>query len=226
MRTEILFEDEDILVIYKPAGIAVESAGVGQMDVVSELKNHIRKTAGGMGTPYLGVVHRLDQPVEGLLLFAKNKVAAEYYTALLGKGLLKKSYLAMVYGRPDLEEGRLTDFLIKEKGSARVGHEKEPGAKNAILHYRLLEARGEMSLLQVWIETGRFHQIRVQLSHAGMPILGDNRYQSVESEVFSKEKGIRTVALCANTLQFVNQKKKPQDFEVVPKNPAFLKAGM
>lgn len=119
MQTQIVYEDEAVLVIRKPAGLATESAGIGQKDVVSELKNYVAKKNPGK-MPYLGIVHRLDQPVEGLLVFAKTKKAAENLTAQLGKGMLKKEYLAVVCGKVPENTGRLVDYLAKEKGMAVV----------------------------------------------------------------------------------------------------------
>ena len=98
MQTQIVYEDEAVLVIRKPAGLATESAGIGRKDVVSELKNYVAKKNPGK-MPYLGIVHRLDQPVEGILVFAQTKKAAENLTAQLGKGTLKKEYLAVVCGK-------------------------------------------------------------------------------------------------------------------------------
>ena len=124
MKTEILYEDNSILVIRKPAGLAVQSAGIGQADVVSELKSHLAKLpdAGrpGKGEPYLGIVHRLDQPVEGLLVFAKDKKAAAALSKQLAEGALNKHYYAVLCGYPDCPEGDLVDYLRKE-GNVAAG---------------------------------------------------------------------------------------------------------
>ena len=120
MRTEILYEDKSIMVVRKPAGLAVQSAGIGQPDVVSELKSYLAKLpdAGrpgpGKGEPYLGIVHRLDQPVEGLLVFAKDKKAAAALSKQLTEGALNKHYYAVLCGYPDCPEGDLVDYLRKE----------------------------------------------------------------------------------------------------------------
>ena len=108
MRTEVIYEDHDLLVCRKPAGLAVESAEIGQMDMVSELKNYLKAS-------YLGVVHRLDQPVEGLLVFAKNKRTAADLTKQLQDNTLKKQYLAMVSGKPGLDKARLVNYLKKDQ---------------------------------------------------------------------------------------------------------------
>lgn len=237
MQTQIVYEDEAVLVIRKPAGLATESAGIGQKDVVSELKNYVAKKNPGK-MPYLGVVHRLDQPVEGLLVFAKTKKAAENLTAQLGKGTLKKEYLAVVCGKVPENTGRLVDYLAKEKGmavvrdtadaqaekDADVQAEKaaDPQAKKAVLTYMKKAETGSLTLLAVQIETGRFHQIRAQLSHAGFPILGDEKYGSEESKELSREKKIRFTALCAASLSFRHPVTgKTMAFTQTPQNPAF-----
>ena len=169
MKTEILYEDNSILVIRKPAGLAVQSARIGQPDVVSELKSHLAKLPDtgrlgpGKGEPYLGIVHRLDQPVEGVLVFAKEKKAAAALTKQLSDGTLNKHYYAVLCGYPAVAEGELVDYLRKE-GSVAVavtGREKNfPDAKIAKLHYSILEKINQpmpLALADVCIETGRFH---------------------------------------------------------------------
>ena len=221
MQTQIVYEDEAVLVIRKPAGLATESAGIGQKDVVSELKNYVAKKNPGK-MPYLGVVHRLDQPVEGLLVFAKTKKAAENLTAQLGKGTLKKEYLAVVCGKVPENTGRLVDYLAKEKGMAVVRDTADAQAKKAVLTYTKKAETEELTLLAVQIETGRFHQIRAQLSHAGFPILGDEKYGSEESKELSREKKIRFTALCAASLSFRHPVTgKTMAFTQTPQNPAF-----
>lgn len=237
MQTQIVYEDETVLVIRKPAGLATESAGIGQKDVVSELKNYVAKKNPGK-MPYLGIVHRLDQPVEGLLVFAKTKKAAEDLTTQLGKGTLKKEYLAVVCGKVPENTGRLVDYLAKEKGMAVVKNaadaktEKDvdaqaekaadPQAKKAVLTYTKKAETEKFTLLAVQIETGRFHQIRAQLSHAGFPILGDEKYGSEESKELSREKKIRFTALCAASLSFRHPVTgKTMAFTQTPQNPAF-----
>lgn len=221
MQTQIVYEDEAVLVIRKPAGLATESAGIGQKDVVSELKNYVAKKNPGK-MPYLGVVHRLDQPVEGLLVFAKTKKAADNLTAQLGKGTLKKEYLAVVCGKVPENTGRLVDYLAKEKGIAVVKDAADAQAKKAVLTYTKKAENGRFTLLAVQIETGRFHQIRAQLSHAGFPILGDEKYGSEESKELSREKKIRFTALCAASLSFRHPVTgKVMAFTQAPQNPAF-----
>ena len=231
MRTEILYEDNSILVIRKPAGLAVQSARIGQADVVSELKSYLAKQAGaGQGEPYLAVIHRLDQPVEGVLVFAKEKKSAAVLTKQLSAGTLNKQYYAVLCGYPDASEGELVDYLRKE-GSVAVavtGREMNfPDAKIAKLHYSILEKINQpmpLALADVCIETGRFHQIRVQFAHAGWALLGDTKYGNTTVAGTAGSPAYRGVALCAYSLDFTHPGNgKKMSFRVKPQNPAFEK---
>lgn len=206
MKTEIVFEDKDILVIRKPAGLATQTSRVGQADVVSELKNYLAKQSPQKGQPYLGVIHRLDQPVEGLLVFAKNKSAAAALTKQLtegGENALNKQYLAVLCGKPGQDQGELVDHLVKKEMVAEVVDPGTKDARKAVLSYKIIgeDPEKNISLAEITIQTGRFHQIRVQMSHAGYPLLGDGKYPSEESKLKSMELMVRNVALCANRLQ-------------------------
>lgn len=244
MKTKILYEDNDIFVIYKPAGIATQTAKIGQADVVSELTNYLAKSrmdkSKGGAVPFVGVVHRLDQPVEGILVFGKHKRATAELNRQLADGTLKKHYLAAVCGKPDAEQATLVDYMIKEKdGSARIVRETYTDAKKAVLEYELLGTNRmqvgsrqdaedlwnrelEVSLLKVCLKTGRFHQIRAQLSHMKCPILGDGRYGDKTSELISKSLAINSTALCAYRLEFVQPGTgKKMEYTVIPENKAF-----
>ena len=210
----IQYEDRDILVCYKPAGLAVQSARMGQMDLESLLKNYeVSKNPGQV--PFLGVVHRLDQPVEGLLVFGKNrKATAKLNQSLVQEGLGKK-YLAVVHGIVR-EKGRLEDYLKKDarQNASFVVEAGTPQSKKAVLEYCPLKRKDSMTLVEIEIETGRHHQIRVQMSHANMPLAGDHKY--------GKADAVDNVALCAHKIAFrhpVTQKK--MKFEIRPRGTAF-----
>lgn len=215
MKTEILLEDKEMIVCLKPAGLAVQTAKMGEADLVSELKNYLR-------SPYLGVIHRLDQPVSGVLVFAKNPKAAAELSRQNAAHRMKKTYQAIVCtGNRHLEEApvELCDFLKKEEreNRSRVVAAGTPGAKKATLRYRVLEQRDGLALLEIALGTGRHHQIRVQLSHAGLPLLGDSRYGSQESRDKSMELGVRNVALRAVRLEFAHPvSQKPLCCEAEP----------
>ena len=228
MRISIQYEDKHIIVIYKPAGLATQTSKVGQSDVVSELKNYLK---GG----YVGVVHRLDQPVEGLLVFGKTKEAAAALSAQLTKGILNKHYRAVVCGQPKAMEGTLVDYLIKTPDNrAQVaempagcdifaGNCKDDAPKKAVLHYRIVQRISEnVFLADIHIDTGRFHQIRVQMAHAGMPLLGDAKYGTEQSNELSRKLGVRNVALCACEIALKHPVSGEElAFQVKPKGAIF-----
>lgn len=181
MTPDIIYEDKDIIVCVKPAGIATQSSRMQTPDMVSILKNHIYKNTPGKQPPYLAVIHRLDQPVEGLLVFAKTPAAARNLSQQLTQYGFGKHYRALLTGTPTSPEGDLTDYLVKDAGtnSSRVCTADTPGAKKAVLHYKILASRPPYSLAEITLETGRHHQIRVQMAHLGCPIAGDKKYGNV-----------------------------------------------
>jgi 23S rRNA pseudouridine1911/1915/1917 synthase len=210
MDNIIIYEDENFIIAHKPAGLATETARVGQPDLVSKLKNHRREN--GEDT-YIGVVHRLDQPVEGLLVFAKTKDVAANLTAQLRKGTLKKSYTALVDGiLPIGEEYQLTDYLLKDERTnlSRVVDKSVKSAKEARLVYKCVENENvegvEFSKVNIELFTGRHHQIRVQMSNAGYPLLGDVKYGNPHSKELSERLNIKSTALLADKITLINPK--------------------
>ncbi len=213
----IQYEDRELLVCYKPAGLPVQSARMGQMDMESLLKNHIAAAMPGK-MPYVGIVHRLDQPVEGLLVFGKNKKSTASLNQQLGKGTLSKKYLAVVWGCSKQTEGKLVDYLKKDgrSNTSSVVSEHTQGAKRSALNYRILETSEDLSLAEIDLETGRHHQIRVQMSHANIPLAGDHKY--------GRKDGVKHVALCAYKLSFCHPVSgKKLKFEILPKGAIFQK---
>ncbi|MDE7479272.1 MAG: RluA family pseudouridine synthase [Lachnospiraceae bacterium] len=203
MDKMIVYEDNVLLIVHKPVGIATETAKIGQADLVSELKNYRKKKGEGV---YIGVVHRLDQPVEGLLVFAKNAQTARKLSDELQKGNLTKKYAALTAGVPQLQEGELTDFLLKDGRTnlSMVVPEGTKGAKEAALHWKLLKHNDFVSLLEIELYTGRHHQIRTQMANAGFPLLGDFKYGSASSKDLSKELSVNSVALLAHEIQLIH----------------------
>lgn len=230
MKTNIIFEDKDLLVIQKPAGLATQTARVNQPDVVSELKNYLG------GSAYLGIVHRLDQPVEGLLVFGKNKSATASLTAQLQRqeigDAMNKRYYCVICGKAPTVEGQLVDYLYKDTdGKAVVLSEseakKDARAKRAVLQYRILkEAEIStsifLSLADIHIDTGRFHQIRAQMAHGRMCLLGDGKYGDRNAREISEQLGIRGAALCAYSLEFAHPvTKEKMSFQIKPQGKGF-----
>lgn len=202
MRADIniIYEDKDILVCRKPAGLPTQSAKVTVPDLVSELRNYLAEKK----ESYLGVVHRLDQPVEGLLVFAKNKAAAKKLSEQLKTSSFDKVYYAVAFNQPPVQEGMLEDYMIKDGSRAKIVPADTPGAKKAVLHYRLIAMKKGRALYEVRLETGRFHQIRAQMAHAGMPLLGDKKYADAAINIYSEAHGIKNVALCAFKLKLIH----------------------
>ena len=176
----IIYEDPHIIVCRKPAGIPTQTARIGTSDMESMLKNYL---TGG----YLAVIHRLDQPVEGLLVFAKTPRAAKELNRQLTAAGFGKYYRALVSGIPDPSEGTLEDYLVKDArtNTSRVCTKNTPGAKAARLHYRnekiYRDTSPVTSLVEIHLDTGRHHQIRVQMAHLGCPLVGDRKYGAVQS---------------------------------------------
>lgn len=208
MEPEIVFEDEDIIVCHKPGGMATETSRMAQQDMVSWLKN---RRAARNEESYVGVVHRLDQPVEGLLVFARHPKAAAALSRQLQNGVFHKRYYAVVSGARLPENGILEDYIIKDsaKRCACKVSASHPGARPARLSYRRIAEAGDRQLLDIELHTGRFHQIRLQLSDRQAPILGDTKYggQPVEGGL----------CLCAYRLGFFHPSSGvPEEFEIVP----------
>ena len=225
MKTEILYEDEHIIVAVKPSGLATQSGKVGQPDMVSELKKHLASQTPGKA-PYLGVVHRLDQPVEGLLVFAKDNKTAAALTKQLSVGSLHKTYYAVLCGQPEKKEDCLVDYLIKTQDNvAKVVEKSHSDAKKAVLRYQVLQTIDmpcALALAEIHIETGRFHQIRVQMSHAGYPLLGDVKYGTEETKTIGRSLSISAVGLCACSLEFTHPvSQERMHFEAKPSGKAF-----
>lgn len=178
-QLRIIEEDQDLIICCKPAGIPVQSPRMGQPDMESLLKNY--RTLRGE-RPEIYVVHRLDQPVEGVMVFAKNQKAAAGLTRQFRERTVDKIYHAVVEGTPCPPKGRLTDYLLRDgrTNTSRVVSRDTPGARQASLTYRVLEQEDgsgqEQSLVEIHLETGRHHQIRVQMAHSGHPLVGDKKY--------------------------------------------------
>ena len=214
---EILFEDNWLIVCRKPAGLAVETARLREADVVSRLRS-LRARKGE--PPEVFPVHRLDQPVEGVLLLAKDSKTAGALSKSLTTDQWKKEYRALVCGIPDERERTLCDWLKKERTGNRsvVVKEGTTQAKKAVLSYEVLESWPEknVSELRVILKTGRHHQIRVQLSHAGYPLVGDAKYGGERTEAGASVKK-RPLCLCACSLDFVHPRTgKSMHFSVTP----------
>ena len=184
IQSYILYEDRDLIVCRKPAGVPVQTKQIQTKDMVSLLKNYRYQQEGGKEEPYLGVIHRLDQPVEGIVVFAKTPQAAKELNRQLQAGGFGKYYQAVLCKVPEKAQGQLTDYLVKDGRTnlSKICRKSDAGAKEARLSYKIQgEAEGK-ALANIHLDTGRHHQIRVQMSGMGCPILGDVKYGGEEKQ--------------------------------------------
>lgn len=225
----IIYEDKDILVCKKPAGIAVQNARIGTMDLESSLKNYLA-AKDTKQPPYLAVVHRLDQPVEGVLVFAKTPKAAKELSSQIAKGKMEKIYLAVTCEKPQAKQGILEDYLKKDgkTNTSSVVSAGTPGAKKALLSYEVLEEVTDKItgkpkwLLKIHLETGRHHQIRVQMAHAKMPLAGDRKYGKNSQKTENTAGYTGGLGLCAASLTFSHPTtKKTMKYDTIPEMSTF-----
>lgn len=217
MGLNIIFEDEHILVVKKDAGIPVQAGKLRIMDLQGLIKNELYKRNRKGGEPYLGLIHRLDQPVEGVMVFAKTPLAAGSLSEQVTDGRMKKHYLALLCGKPSEDSGKLVDYLLKDgrTNTSSVVSGATKDAKRSELNYKVLRRDDERTLVEVELLTGRHHQIRVQMANAGWPLYGDTKY----NPAFQDTKEQVQTALCAYRLSFVHPKtKKVMEFRIEPDN--------
>lgn len=208
---EIIYEDNDILLCYKPAGIATQTKRLGQQDMESLLKNYRAKKG---ESPYIGIVHRLDQPVEGIMVFGKHQKATASLSKQIQEKMIGKYYYAVSAYKPEKESSILEHYLITDKKTnfTQIVEEKKE-AKFAKLEYHVVRSIDEKILFDIKLHTGRQHQIRVQMAHIGCPLIGDEKYGTKTQD---------RLALCSYRLQFQHPVTKTQmDFSISPKGEAF-----
>lgn len=208
----IIYEDNHLLVVVKPPNMLSQGDYTGDLDLLTLMKEYIKVTYAKPGNVYLGLVHRLDRPVGGVMVFAKTSKAAARLSEQVREGEMHRGYLAIVHGIPEPKAAVLTDYLKKDsrRNVVRVVPPHTPGAKLGKLTYRVLESRAGMSLVGVEIHTGRSHQIRVQMANAGFPLMGDARYGRRESKTLP-------IALWAWRLQLVHPtRRNVMEFTVQP----------
>ena len=200
----VVYEDNHLLVVNKPSGTLVQGDATGDTPLVELCKNYIKEKYKKPGAVFLGVAHRIDRPVSGLVVFARTSKSLERMNALFRDKETKKTYWAVVGTKPPAEEGRLIHWLLKdEKKNKTTAYTREtPGALHSELRYQTVGYYEGHWLLQVTPITGRSHQIRAQLSSMGCPIKGDVKYGYPEAN----EDG--SICLHARQLEFVHPVKK------------------
>lgn len=194
----ILYEDNHLIAVYKPAGILVQGDKSGEVSLMDEMKDYLKKKYNKPGNVFLGLIHRLDRPVSGIVLFAKTSKGASRLSEQFRNHTIQKMYHAVVEGVLEKSTGVLINFLEKNEDKNRVAvfDTQVPDSQRAELHYKVLKSSDMYSLIEVDLKTGRSHQIRAQFAHIGHPIVGDIKYGA------KKSLPDHAIALSAVGLQF------------------------
>jgi len=197
---QILFEDNHLMIVHKEAGEIVQPDPTGDPSLEDKIKEYIKEKYHKPGEVFLGVVHRIDRPVSGTVIFARTSKALVRLNQMMQDHLIKKTYWAIVKNPMPQTEGTLTHYIFRDSAKnksfcTQSGHKN---AKEAILHYRTLAASDHYYLLEIHLETGRHHQIRCQLSKAGSPIRGDLKYG------FDRSNPDGSISLHARSLEFTH----------------------
>lgn len=209
---EIVYEDNHIIVVNKAAGEIVQGDKTGDTPIVDHLKAYLKEKYSKPGNVFCGVVHRIDRPVSGLVVFAKTSKALSRLNDMLRKGELKKSYRALVHGKLETPAGKLSNYLVSNSkiNKTFVAESSHPDAKFCELEYKVIKEGDRYSLLDIELLTGRKHQIRAQLAAIGHPIKGDLKYGARRS---NPDAGI---SLQAASLSFTHPVSKEQLTFTVP----------
>lgn len=202
---QVIYEDNHLIAVNKPAGMLVHEDKTGDPTLVDMVKGYIKDRYKKPGDVFLGVIHRVDRPVSGVVIFARTSKALGRMNKLFAERDIEKQYWALTITRPDPIEGTLQHYLIKDKPNNKVhlfDKQRYKTAKHCELSYRLLAEIGEHFLVEVNPKTGRPHQIRAQLARIGLPIRGDKKYGST----YNPRRGM--IYLHSRSLEFTHPVKK------------------
>lgn len=210
MDLRMLYEDNHVIAVYKPAGLLVQGDETGDATVMDAVKLYLKQAHNKPGNVFLGMVHRLDRPVSGIVLFGKTSKGAARLSEQIRARTIKKTYHALVCGVPQKPAGTLINWLKKDERAnvVKVYEREVEGSLRAELDYEVVEQRGDKTVLKINLKTGRPHQIRAQLSHLGCPIVGDVKYGAPDT---TNHLPHHELALCATEVSF----KKAVGDEVV-----------
>ena len=214
-KINVLYEDNHIIVVEKPVNVLVQADDTKDLDLLTMVKEYIKEKYNKPGNVYLGLVHRLDRPVGGVMVFARTSKAASRLSNEVRERKIKKTYLAVVHGKTK-EYEKLVDYISKDEKTNNSYIDKKNG-KESILEYHTLkyDIENDLSLIKVNLETGRHHQIRLQMSNINHSLYGDQRYGIQDK---------KQIALYAYRLEFIHPvTKEEMSFEQLPKNEGVWK---
>ena len=201
---EVLYEDNHIIIVNKECGEIVQGDKTGAVPLSETVKQFIKTAYAKPGNVFLGVVHRLDRPVSGVVVFAKTSKALARLNTMFSNGEIDKTYWAITQNRPDPTEATVEGWLTRneKQNKSYMSSREKPGAKKAVLKYRLIAATDRYNLLEVKLMTGRHHQIRCQLAAIGCPIKGDLKYGANRSNPDG------SISLMARKVEFIHPVSK------------------
>ena len=199
-KLEVLYEDNHLIVVVKPANIPSQQDSSNDLDLLTMVKEYVKDKYHKPGNVYIGLVHRLDRPVSGIMVFARTSKAASRLSDQIRKKEFSKKYLAVVNGIIEKDEDKFVDYLKRENNGNTVVTDSSDG-KESILNYNVLEKNYDKNetLVEIELETGRHHQIRVQFASRNHPLCGDQRYGKMNKT---------QIALCAYHLEFIHPTTK------------------
>ena len=180
-KLDILYEDNHIIVVFKPAGILSQADKSGDVDMLTIIKSYLKEKYNKPGNVYLGLVHRLDRPVSGIMVFAKTSKAASRLSEEIRNNKMHKKYLAIIHGYLDVKEGTLVNRI--EKLDNKKVLIDTPKGKEAVLNYKVIKEKNNLSLVDINLVTGRYHQIRLQFASINHPLYGDYLYNKKDTKL-------------------------------------------
>lgn len=212
MNLQILYEDNHLIAVYKPAGVLVQADDTKDSTLLDEVKYYLKTKYHKLGNVFLGVIHRLDRPVQGIILFAKTSKGASRVSEQFRNHTVTKIYHAIVFGKPATKKGDLLHYLRKDENRNKVALSETPlpDFLEARLSYEVVQTKGKYSLLKIKLGTGRPHQIRAQLSAIGCPIVGDVKYGAPGPLPDA------SLALAATTLSFFTATTEEEQTITIP----------
>lgn len=224
-KLNVLYEDNHCIVVVKPQNIPSQSDISGDKDMLTMVKEYIKEKYNKEGEAFVGLVHRLDRPTGGIMVFAKTSKGASRLSEQIKNGEMNKTYYAVLTKTPQAKSDNLCHYLKKDEKNniVKIAPRSEQGVKEAKLSYKILQTKDEMALAEVKLITGRSHQIRVQFAGINCPLVGDNKYGK------DKTSSSKNLGLWAGRLEFLHPVTKqkmtfacPPDMESFPWNNFFM----